>query len=48
VGSENGGEGGPGVMFVVPLATIVAAGVGALIPAWHPIYRKPHAQAGER
>jgi hypothetical protein len=46
-GSENGGDGGPGVMFVVPLATIVAAGVGALIPAWHPIYRAPRASAGK-
>ena len=36
---ERGEEGGPGVMFLVPLSTVLAAGVGALIPAWHPIYR---------
>jgi hypothetical protein len=42
---QRGEEGGPGSMFLIPIATIVAAGVGALIPAWHPIYRAPHTSA---
>jgi hypothetical protein len=43
--SQRGEEGGPGGMFVVPIAVLLAAGVGALIPAWHPIYRAPHTSA---
>lgn len=40
---QRGEEGGPGSMIVVPPAILLAAGVGALMPAWHPIYRSRHA-----
>ena len=44
---QRGDEGGPGSMFLIPIATIVAAGVGALIPAWHLIYRATRTSAVE-
>jgi hypothetical protein len=37
---QRGEEGGPGGMIAVPVAVVLAAGVGALIPAWNPVYRK--------
>ena len=33
---------GLGVMVFVPVAVGKAAGIGPLIPAWHPVYLKPH------
>jgi hypothetical protein len=42
---QRGEEGGPGVMIAVPVAVLLATGVGALTPAWHPIYRRPRAPA---
>ena len=45
---KRGEEGGPGGIIVVPPAILLAAGVGALIPAWHPIYRTRRASAGRR
>ena len=38
---QRGEEGGPGGMIAVPVAVVLAAGVGALIPAWNAVYRKP-------
>jgi hypothetical protein len=43
---QRGEEGGPGGMIAVPVAVLLAAGVGALTPAWHPIYRRRHVPAG--
>ncbi len=45
---QRGEEGGPGGMFAVPLVALLAGGVGALIPAWHPIYRKHRTPADRR
>ena len=44
---QRGEEGGPGAVVAVPVAVLLAAGVGALIPAWHPVYRKPRHGTGE-
>ena len=45
---QRGEEGGPGVMFAVPIVALLAGGVGALISTWHPIYRRDHAKTRGR
>jgi hypothetical protein len=40
--------GGGAVLYAIPVLTLLAAGVGALIPSWHPIYRRPHAAGSRR
>jgi hypothetical protein len=45
-GNDIGGGGA--VLYAIPVVTLVGAGVGALIPAWHPIHRKPRVPTGRR
>jgi hypothetical protein len=45
---QRGEEGGPGAMVAVPVAVLLAAGLGALIPAWHPVFRKSRTPARRR
>jgi hypothetical protein len=45
-GNDIGGGGA--VLYAIPVLTLLAAGVGALIPSWHPIYRRPHAPGSRR
>ena len=44
-GEEAGGGGG---MVILPVGVLLAAGVGALMPTWHPIYRNRDARKSER
>jgi hypothetical protein len=48
-GQQGTDIGGGGILLLaVPVVAALAAGVGALMPSWHPIYRNRHAPADRR
>jgi len=48
-GQQGNDIGGGGIILLaVPVVAALAAGVGALTPSWHPIYRNRHASADRR